>query len=358
MSINQVIREKRKEHGFTQEQVADYLGVSAPAVNKWESGASFPDTALLSPLARLLETDLNTLLCFQEGPSKQEIHAMITDLDTKIKAHGIDEGFAAAVRYVHQYPANGPMIHQIAMLLDTKLLMSGMKPEEKQAYEDRILALYKQASECEDSQTQVNSRFMLASKYMLRMEYEKAQNMLDLLPERNEIDKKKLQADLYIRQDRLEDAALLLERKLQMALFEILNLLTDLTDIELKEGNINNAAYIAEISASAVKLFDQWDYSAYIIPLQVAAARKDRDECLSVIKSILQALITPWDAQSSPLYSRIPASDEVSREQLQEMLSKKALPPLLSELEHNQKYAFLWPDKEFQQMIKHYRSLC
>ena len=40
MPINQVIREKRKEHGFTQEQVADYLGVSAPAVNKWESGVS------------------------------------------------------------------------------------------------------------------------------------------------------------------------------------------------------------------------------------------------------------------------------------------------------------------------------
>ena len=40
MPINQVIREKRKEHGFTQEQIADYLGVSAPAVNKWESGVS------------------------------------------------------------------------------------------------------------------------------------------------------------------------------------------------------------------------------------------------------------------------------------------------------------------------------
>ena len=59
---------------------------------------------------------------------------MITDLDNKVKVHGIDEGFAAAVRYVHQYPANGPMIHQIAMLLDAKLLMTGMKPEEKQPY--------------------------------------------------------------------------------------------------------------------------------------------------------------------------------------------------------------------------------
>ena len=36
MAMNTVIREKRKELGLTQEKVAVYLGVSAPAVNKWE----------------------------------------------------------------------------------------------------------------------------------------------------------------------------------------------------------------------------------------------------------------------------------------------------------------------------------
>ena len=65
MPIGNIIREKRKEKGYTQEQVADYLGVSALAVNKWEKGISYPDISLLSPIARLLETDLNTLLCFE-----------------------------------------------------------------------------------------------------------------------------------------------------------------------------------------------------------------------------------------------------------------------------------------------------
>lgn len=40
MKINQVIREKRKELSLTQEQIADYLGVSTPAVSKWEKGVS------------------------------------------------------------------------------------------------------------------------------------------------------------------------------------------------------------------------------------------------------------------------------------------------------------------------------
>lgn len=40
MQIKDVIRQKRRERGLTQEQVAERLGVSAPAVNKWESGVS------------------------------------------------------------------------------------------------------------------------------------------------------------------------------------------------------------------------------------------------------------------------------------------------------------------------------
>lgn len=40
MKINQIIREKRKALSLTQEQVADFLGVSTGAVNKWEKGVS------------------------------------------------------------------------------------------------------------------------------------------------------------------------------------------------------------------------------------------------------------------------------------------------------------------------------
>lgn len=40
MKMNQIIRQKRIEKGLTQEQVALCLGVTAPAVNKWERGVS------------------------------------------------------------------------------------------------------------------------------------------------------------------------------------------------------------------------------------------------------------------------------------------------------------------------------
>ena len=51
MKIHEIIRSKRIEKGYTQEQLASFLGVSAPAVNKWEKAISYPDITLLPALA-------------------------------------------------------------------------------------------------------------------------------------------------------------------------------------------------------------------------------------------------------------------------------------------------------------------
>lgn len=40
MKIGDKIRSLRKENKVTQEQLAEYLGVSAQAVSKWETGVS------------------------------------------------------------------------------------------------------------------------------------------------------------------------------------------------------------------------------------------------------------------------------------------------------------------------------
>ena len=50
MQIGEVIRKYRKEAGITQEEMAKRLGVTTPAVNKWENNNTQPDIALLSPI--------------------------------------------------------------------------------------------------------------------------------------------------------------------------------------------------------------------------------------------------------------------------------------------------------------------
>lgn len=38
MKINEIIKEKRLALGYTQEQLAKFLNLTTPAVNKWERG--------------------------------------------------------------------------------------------------------------------------------------------------------------------------------------------------------------------------------------------------------------------------------------------------------------------------------
>lgn len=71
----------RKAKNMTQEALAKELGVSAPAISKWETDSSFPDVTLLCPLARALETDLNTLFSFEEALSETEIR----DIGAKLR---------------------------------------------------------------------------------------------------------------------------------------------------------------------------------------------------------------------------------------------------------------------------------
>lgn len=70
----------RKSKSMTQEQLALALGVSPPAVSKWETGASCPDIALLCPLARALGTNVDTLLQFEETLTEEQIDARLNEI--------------------------------------------------------------------------------------------------------------------------------------------------------------------------------------------------------------------------------------------------------------------------------------
>lgn len=61
MSLLANIKRLRLEKNLTQEQLATKLGVSAQAVSKWETSETYPDGALLVPLANELEVSLDEL---------------------------------------------------------------------------------------------------------------------------------------------------------------------------------------------------------------------------------------------------------------------------------------------------------
>ena len=104
MNIGNVIKKYRKELGYTQEEMANRLGVTTPAVNKWENGNSNPDIELLAPIARLLHISLDTLLSFRENLTDLEIEELIHKMDKMFSEEGFEKTYQWAVNTIKEYP--------------------------------------------------------------------------------------------------------------------------------------------------------------------------------------------------------------------------------------------------------------
>lgn len=61
------IAAKRKRLGFSQQALAEQLGVTNKAVSKWERGDGFPDITLIPGLARALGVTADELLAGEDG---------------------------------------------------------------------------------------------------------------------------------------------------------------------------------------------------------------------------------------------------------------------------------------------------
>lgn len=62
IKVGQYIKERRKELGLTQQNVADRLGISFQAVSRWEKGDGYPDVTYLLELADILQTTTDKIL--------------------------------------------------------------------------------------------------------------------------------------------------------------------------------------------------------------------------------------------------------------------------------------------------------
>lgn len=60
--ISLLIKEKRKEKGITQEELASKIGVTEKAISRWETGRGTPDISLLIPLSNELDLSVSELL--------------------------------------------------------------------------------------------------------------------------------------------------------------------------------------------------------------------------------------------------------------------------------------------------------
>lgn len=322
MKINEIIRQKRTEKKLTQEQVAVYLGVTTPAVNKWEKGTSYPDITLLPALARLLDTDLNTLLSFQDDLTDTEIALFMNQVSEVISGKGFDDGYALAMEKLREFPTCYPLVLNIAMLLDGGLTLAKPKAKTKEAYEEEIEALYWRAAQGDERTARESAQARLAAKLMQRKDYDKAEELIQLLSDAPLVDKRQLEINLLIARGKLDEAAKRTEEKLLSETNAVHATLMTLMEIAIKDNRIADAEYIATADRQAAESFDLWEYNRYVSQFQLYSATKQRLKLLKLLPPMLKSLTKKWDINRSPLYRHIPTkeTDSTFGKQMQSIL--------------------------------------
>lgn len=115
IKIQQQLKSLRKEKGNTQEDLAQYLGISVQAVSNWERGDGMPDICLLPKLSAYYGVRVDTLLGVDEEAKNKRIQE-ITDKynalrrckpnpdGTLVIEHNIDEGIEIIRDAVREFP--------------------------------------------------------------------------------------------------------------------------------------------------------------------------------------------------------------------------------------------------------------
>ena len=62
MTLGEKLSKLRKEYNYTQEPLADILGVSRQSISKWVSDIAYPETEKLIELGKIFECSMDYLL--------------------------------------------------------------------------------------------------------------------------------------------------------------------------------------------------------------------------------------------------------------------------------------------------------
>lgn len=150
IKLSTAIKKLRAAKGVTQEELAEYIGVSFQAVSKWETGATMPDIALLPRLAVFFGVRIDDLFLINTDDEIARIdfmleHENLTDenfayakrtLDSILQGDENDTG--ALKRYARLYLArNNRDALAAGRMLEKAMALSPADPE--------IFTLYRQA---------------------------------------------------------------------------------------------------------------------------------------------------------------------------------------------------------------------
>lgn len=340
MKIGEVIRKYRKEKQLTQEEMAKFLGVTAPAVNKWENGNSFPDITLLAPIARLLGITTDTLLSYRDELTDQEINQILAAIRTKIENENYDAAFQWVEQQILEYPDCDRLILLAAQSLNGYRYIYGITGQEK--YEIKLCEWYNRVLSSRDSDISQNAAVALYQMYMIREDYEKAQEYLGRIPGRG-FNKKQMQANLYKSQGKTEEAYRLYEEILLNASYDLTGAANGLFSLAVGEKNMEKARMIVGKQKELARTLEMGTLMEKSCELELAAHMQDKETIFSILEELAGSGEELYSFRKSSLYTHLKFSGAGS-DNIMRMLQNA--------LENDESIDFIKSDPRYTELVE------
>lgn len=302
MTIGDVIKKYRKSKGITQEEMAARLGVTAPAVNKWERGNTLPDVALLAPIARLLGITTDELLSFKDNLTDEEIRQYLLKIQKDLESEDFHDVFLSVKEKIEEYPNCEHLIWQAAIILDAKRM--AIEIPNKDNYDHVIFGWYERCLLSEDERIRNQAADSLFHGFVRKEDYEKAAQYLDYFSLENP-ERKRKEALVNSKTGKRTEAYRAYEELLYSGYQHIQMVLNDLRILYMEDGNHEMPKKLVKVSSSVASAFEMGKYNEVCFGLDVAAWERDVAWTAQLMQEILDSVDSIGDFTKSKLYQHM-----------------------------------------------------
>ncbi len=302
MTIGDVIKKYRKNLGITQEEMAARLGVTAPAVNKWEKGSTLPDVSLLAPIARLLGITTDELLSFRDELTDEEIIQYLQKIQKDLDSEDFHDVFLAVKKTIEEYPNCEKLIWQAAVILDARRMVDDLP--DKDRYDHVIFGWFERCLHSSDEFIRCQAADSLFYASVRKEDYEKASQYLKYFSLENPHRKSK-EAFINSKTGKKADAYRAYEELIFSGYQLLQKTLNDLRILYMEDEDHEMVKKLVEVSSAIASVFEMGKYDEICYGLDVAAWENDEEQETQIMRELLECIDTIGSFTKSRLYQHM-----------------------------------------------------
>lgn len=179
INIAKVLVNMRKGKGITQDELANYIGVSKASVSKWETGQSYPDITFLPQLAAYFNISVDELIDYKPQMTKEDIRKLYRSLADDFTSKPFDSVMKDCREIIKKYYSCFPLLLQMGTLMINHLELLKDLQKSASVTEEARLLFARIREECEDVSVTRQALYMEALCSLISGDPNAALELLD-----------------------------------------------------------------------------------------------------------------------------------------------------------------------------------